>query len=111
VTEGPDPLGAVDAIVARGGDADDVLREVLAALQKHGCPYAAIRFLENGELVDGPAVGAVVAAPHTPVAYEGTQVGELTLATDDPRLAELVAERIAPYVLVGWDTSGEGWEP
>jgi hypothetical protein len=111
VTHGADPVAAVAAIVERGGDADDVLREVLAALHEHGCPYAAIRFLESGERVDGPAVGAAVDAPVTPVVYEGAQVGELLLATDDPRLAERVAELIAPYVLVGWDTSGERWEP
>jgi hypothetical protein len=111
VTDGADVLAAVDEIVGRGGDADDVLRAVLNALHQRGCPYAAIRFLENGELVAGPSVGAVTGALTTPVVYEGSQVGELHLATDDAGLAEAVAERIAPYVLVGWDTSGERWEP
>jgi hypothetical protein len=104
-------LAAVDEIVARGGDADDVLRAVLAALHERGIAYAAIRFLENGELVDGPSVGSGAGALVTPIVYEGKRIGELELAGGDPAVAERVAARIAPYVLVGWDTSGEPWEP
>ncbi len=104
-------LAAVDEIVAHGGDADDVLRAVLAALHERGIAYAAIRFLENGELVDGPSVGSDAGALVTPIVYEGERIGELELAGGDPGLAERVASRIAPYVLVGWDTSGEPWEP
>ena len=46
-----------------------------------------------------------------PIDFEGRQVGELELAPDARDLAGRVAELIAPYVLVGWDTSGEPWEP
>jgi hypothetical protein len=105
-----DALATVDEIADRGGDADDVLRAVLAALHERGIAYAAIRFLENGELVDGPSVGSGAGALVTPVVYEGRPIGELELATEDAALAERVAARIAPYVLVGWDTSGEPWE-
>jgi hypothetical protein len=106
----PGPLAMLDEIVDRGGDADDVLRAVLAALHDGGIAYAAIRFLENGELVDGPSVGSAAETFVTPIAYDGKQIGELALAGGDPALAERVAARIAPYVLVGWDTSGEPWE-
>jgi hypothetical protein len=63
-------LAAIDAIVECGGDADDVLRGVLAALHEHGIAYAAIRFVENGELVEGPSVGARPAGTNAvPVVY------------------------------------------
>jgi hypothetical protein len=103
-------LAAVDEIVGRGGEADDVLRAVLTALNEHGIAYAGIRFLENGELVDGPSVGSATGTVATPVVYEDGRVGELELAGGDETLAEQVAARIAPYVLVGWDTSGDPWE-
>jgi hypothetical protein len=38
-------------------------------------------------------------------------VGELALSDDDPGLAARVAELVGPYVLVGWDTGGETWDP
>jgi hypothetical protein len=103
-------IAAVDRIVGRGGEADDVLRAVLTALHDHGIPYAGIRFLENGELVDGPSVGAATGTVATPVVYEDRRVGELELAGPDEALAAQVAARIAPYVLVGWDTSGAPWD-
>ena len=104
-------LEAVEGILDRGGDADDVLRHVLAALHERGVSYAAIRFVEEGELVDGPSVGEATQASVTPVVYEGKRIGELELAVDDPAFAERVAALISPYVLVGWDTSGEPWAP
>jgi hypothetical protein len=104
-------IEAVDRIVEGGGDADDVLRAVLDALHERGVAHASIRFLENGKLVDGPSVGpAGGSAVVIPVVYEGRTVGELVLADGDAALAETVAARIAPYVLVGWDTSGEPWD-
>jgi hypothetical protein len=101
----------IEEILERGGDADEVLRSVLGALHKQGIPYAAIRFVEDGQLVDGPSVGAPTNALSVPVRYEGNTVGALVLATDDASFAERVATLIAPYVLVGWDTSGEPWAP
>jgi hypothetical protein len=103
-------LTAVDKIVDRGGDADDVLRAVLETLHELGIAHAAIRFVENGELVDGPSVGTSVPGITVPVVYEGRQIGELDLAGRDEAFAESLVGRIAPYVLVGWDTSGEPWD-
>jgi hypothetical protein len=103
-------LAAVEAIVARGGDADDVLRAALAALHERGVFYAAIRFVENGELVEGPVVGAGEAEVTAGVVYDGAEIGELELAGGGQALVDAVAARIAPYVLVGWDTSGEPWD-
>jgi hypothetical protein len=104
-------LEAVDRILNRGGDADDVLRDVLAALHERGVPYAAIRFREAGLLIAGPSVGERAPGVVAPVVFQGKQVGELELGVDDRPLAERVAVLISPYVLVGWDTAGEPWEP
>jgi hypothetical protein len=104
-------LEAVDRILNRGGDVDDVLRDVLAALQERGVSYAAIRFVEDGELVDGPAAGEPTPGLVTPVVYDGKWIGELELSVDDSAFAERLALLISPYVLVGWDTAGEPWAP
>ena len=51
-------LAAVDRILNRGGDADDVLRAVVASLvERGGCAWAGILFAENGELILGPEAG------------------------------------------------------
>ncbi len=105
-------LEAVDRILNRGGEADEVLRAVLAALHERGVPYAALRFVEEGRLVDGPVVGEPVSgAIAVPVSYRGERVGELEAAVDDVALLERVATLISAYVLVGWDTGGEEWTP
>jgi hypothetical protein len=108
VTEHAAALTEVETIVERGGDADDVLRDVLDALHRHGVSYAAIRFVEQGALVEGPTVGEAAASLSVPVTYRGEKVGELEVAEDRP-FAERVADHIAPFVLVGWDTRGEPW--
>jgi putative methionine-R-sulfoxide reductase with GAF domain len=108
-------LEAVEGALAAGGEADDVLRSVVAALvEEPGVQWAGIAFLEDGELVVGPHVGAPDEARRTcvPVVYEGSTVGELWVdGTADQTALEPVAERVADYVLVGWDTGGEGWQP
>src|SRR5206468_9992832 len=106
-----DAINAVEQIVGRGGDADEVLRTVLDALNDRGVPYAAVRFVESGMLVDGPSVGTAVDAAIAPVLYDGNRVGELSVAVEDAAFAERLATLIAPYVLVGWDTAGEPWSP
>jgi hypothetical protein len=106
-----DAYAAAAAVVERGGDADDILRGVLAALHEHGVGYAAIRFVEDGNLVPGPSAGAGEPAVTVAVEFDGQSVGELALSDDDPGLATRVAELVGPYVLVGWDTGGETWDP
>jgi hypothetical protein len=101
----------IEKILKRGGDADEVLRAVLSTLHEQGIPYAAIRFVENDQLIAGPSVGTETDAIAVPVEYEKKRVGELALATNDAAYAARIAELIAPYVLVGWDTSGEPWAP
>ena len=107
-------LAAIAALAERGGDADDVLRAALAELAAL-YPYAAIAFVEDGELAGGPQVGADAGEIRTaPIAFGGIRVAELRVSDvgpDEVAFLERVAETVAPYCLVGWDTGGESWEP
>jgi hypothetical protein len=108
-------LRAVEEVIARGDDADDVLRGVVAALvSSGGCEWAGVLFAESGELVPGPSAGEPRpdARARAPVVYGGERIAEL--AADgcvDVQLLERVAALISPYCLVGWDTGGEPWDP
>jgi hypothetical protein len=107
-------LEAIDRILNRGGDADDVLRQVLAVLHRL-YSFAAISFVERGELVAGPSVGkAVEEAEARPIIFNGLEVARLEVASpgpEDQAFLDRMAILISPYCLVGWDTAGEGWEP
>jgi hypothetical protein len=110
-------LEAIDRILNRGGDADDVLREVVRTLhERAGYPWAGIYFVEAGGLVLGPAAGTGEpdAGTRVPVAYEGRPVAELAVAgapDEDRGFLERVAVLISAHCLVGWDTGGEEWRP
>ena len=110
-------LAAVEAIVDRGGDADDVLRGVVSTLHAGaGYPWAGISFVEGDGLVLGPAAGEPHAAQRTrvPVVWQGTRVAELEVddaPEEDRTFLERVADVVAGHCLVGWDTGGESWEP
>jgi hypothetical protein len=112
-----DALPAIQTAVGAGDDADDVLRQVVAALHEQGgYAWAGIFFVERDELVLGPAAGHEDAAQRTSVAiaYRGERVAELAVdggaAADRPAL-EHIAELVAEHCLVGWDTGGEAWKP
>jgi hypothetical protein len=105
----------IEEIVSRGGDADDALRDVVAALAER-YRWAGILFVEEGDLVLGPQAGEPDEAGRTrvPVAFNGDRIAELAVdgAPDgDHGFLERVAELVAPHCLVGWDTGGEDWEP
>jgi putative methionine-R-sulfoxide reductase with GAF domain len=109
---------AIDQILSRGSDADEMLRQVVGALHvidKYS--WVGISFVEEGELVLGPAQGERRAEPTTvPISYEGNVVAELGVIADeldaeDRAFLERVALLISPYCLVGWDTGGEAWSP
>jgi hypothetical protein len=109
-------LEAIDRVLNRGGDADEVLRDVVAVL--HGdYSWVGISFVEEGELVPGPALGEQTAEPtRIPISYENNVVAELgvvagDLGTEDRAFLGRVAVLISPYCLVGWDTGGEAWSP
>jgi hypothetical protein len=112
-------LEAVDRILNRGGDADDVLRQVVAVLHERVEDYSwvGIAFVEGDALVVGPSSGeAQTETSGVPISYEGKQVAELRVATgdvtaEDRAFLDRVALLISPYCLVGWDTGGEAWSP
>jgi len=112
-------LEAVDRILNRGGDADEVLRQVVSILHQRvdSCSWAGIWFVEAGELVLGPSAGGPPDEPRRfPISYEGRPVAELgvvaaELDADAAVLLERVALLISPYCLVGWDTGGTAWNP
>jgi putative methionine-R-sulfoxide reductase with GAF domain len=156
-----DALEEVERLVAGGGEADDVLRQVVDVLHDRCEHYSwvGIYLVEGDDLVLGPwkgpeatehvripigqgICGAAAASGRTevvddvnadprylacfpstrseivvPIAYEGKVVGEIDIDSDTPAafteedraLLERVAELIAPYSLVGWDTGGVPW--
>jgi len=102
----------IEEIVERGGDADDVLRAVVAALGER-YESVAIAFVEDGELVVGPTHGPrPERSTAVPIAFDGSKVAELQVAPETGDVAPLqrVAELVAPYCLVGWDTGGVAWD-
>lgn len=110
-------LEAIDRILNRGGDADDVLREVVAMLhQRAGYAWAGILFVEANGLVLGPQAGEPEPAERTqvPIRFNGDRVGELVVdgaAGEGNAFLERVAVLISAHCLVGWDTGGEPWNP
>jgi hypothetical protein len=111
-------LEAVDRILNRGGDADDVLRDVVRTLhERGGYPWVALLFVEDGSLVVGPQAGETQRPDERLqllVAYQGSRVAELVVdgaSEDDRALLERVAVLVSAHCLVGWDTGGEPWNP
>ncbi len=105
---------SVETIVAAGGDADDVLRAVVAELVEDGCAWAGIWFVEGEGLELGPQAGTPDEARRvrSPIEFRDERVGELGVdGSPQPGLVERVAALISPYVLLGWDTGGETWTP
>jgi hypothetical protein len=108
-------LEAIDRILNRGGDADDVLRDIVATLvERGGCAWAGIAFVEDGALVLGPQAGEPDETRRTEleIAFKGDKVGEVWADCCDERaLLERVAVLVSAHVLLGWDTGGVDWEP
>ena len=108
-------LEALDRTLDRGGDVDDVLRGAIDLLvAEPGIDWAGIRFLEEGELVLGPAVGQPDESRRitTPISYHGDPVGELVVDGEaEQAFLDRFALLISAYGLLGWDTGGEAWDP
>ena len=93
-------LVAIEALLEGGEDADEILRRVVEALVRGGCAWAGILFVEDGELVLGPAAGSAGAEARTelPVSFRGTKVAALAAeGCDDEGSLAQVAALIAPY--------------
>ena len=108
-------LEEVERVVNRGGEADDVLRQVVATLHERLERYVRISFVEADRLAPGPAAGDEGSTTAFPIAFQGSRVADLEvsgeLTTEDRALVERVAVLVSPYALVGWDTGGEEWTP
>ena len=109
-------LEAVEGILEQGGDADDVLRQVVAALhERGGYAWAGLFFVEEGSLTLGPEAGMPDEARRTrvPVRWQGVEVAELAVDGAPPAdtdFLERVATLVSGHCLVGWDTGGEPWD-
>ena len=109
-------VAAVEAILTEGGEADDALRQVVAALhERGGYAWAGLFFVEDGSLALGPEAGAPdeAARMRVPVVWQGVEVAELAVdgaAPDDVAALERIAALVSGQCLVGWDTGGEPWE-
>jgi hypothetical protein len=108
-------LEEVERIVERGGDADEVLSEVVRALhERGGYAWAGIFFVEEGELVLGPQAGEPDEERRraVPVFWQGTRAADLAVdggSGGDETLLQRVAELIGVHCLVGGDVDGEPW--
>lgn len=111
-------LEALDRILNRGGDADDVLRAVVAIVHQQLGRAVAISFVEAGGRARGPACGQSAGddLETFTIVFQGRHVADLEvggppLASHDRSFLERVALLASPYALVGWDTGGEAWTP
>jgi putative methionine-R-sulfoxide reductase with GAF domain len=116
-------LEAVDRIVNRESEADEVLRKTVEVLHDRFAHYSrvGIYLVEGDDLVLGPWKGpqATENAERivVPIAYEGKIVGEIAIDSDQPAafgeadrvFLERVALLISPHCLVAWDTGGVAW--
>jgi hypothetical protein len=109
------PVAEIARLLDDMEDPDDVLRAAVGALAADPeVVWAGICFLEGGVLALGPAAGAPDESRRSrvPIVFEGALVGELWVdGTPDRSILEDIASRVAPLVLIGWDTGGEAWEP
>jgi hypothetical protein len=116
-------LEAAERVLGRGGDADDVLRDVVRLVHERvpHLSWVGIAFVEEGELVLGPDAGERPdleargpALRGVPIAFRDSRVGELQVAggdgdAEESAFLERVALIASPYCLVGWDTGGVPW--
>jgi len=93
-------LEAVERILNRGGEPDDVLRQVVEALHTRAAAWVGIAFAEEGRFELGPSSGVAKPADHQrhPVDWNGHTTAELWTSTDaDPELCARVAMIVSPY--------------
>jgi hypothetical protein len=89
-------LEAVERILNRGGEPDEVLRQVVAALHERTGAWVAIAFASE----IGASAGGQKPQDYQrhPIAREGQTVAELWTNSDaDPALCARVAVIVSPY--------------
>jgi hypothetical protein len=108
-------LEAVEQVLDSGGEADDVLRQIVAILHERLDRFVRISFVEQEGQIAGPQAGEETTTTAIPIVFHGNRVADLEtggkLSVDDQVLLERVATLVSPYALVGWDTAGEEWTP
>jgi len=108
-------LEALDRILNRGGEPDDVLRSAVSVLAEDpGIVWAGIAFLDEGTLALGPTAGEPDDSRRmrVPIVFQGSSVGELWVDGGAERaFLQRVATLLSAHVLIGWDTRGEAWDP
>ena len=106
---------ALDRILDRGGEPDDVLRSTVQVLvEEPDITWAGIAFLEAGALTLGPSAGESGKSQRirVQITFQGSPVGELWVdGKAEDAFLERVAVLISAHVLIGWDTRGESWNP
>ncbi len=116
MTDGATVVAAIEQILERSEEADQILLGTIAALSSHYETGVGIRFLEEGSFSDGPWAGeAGTVATEVEVRYDGELVAVLvtpaTLDTSAIETWQQVANLVSAFCLVGWDIGGEDWEP
>ena len=109
-------VDAVQAIVDRSEEADQILLGTIALLSEHYGGGVGLRFVEEGAFSDGPWAGPTGdVVGQVPIRYDDELVGEFatsfTLDDEARTTFERVAAIVGDYCLVGWDIGGEDWEP
>jgi hypothetical protein len=93
-------LEALERILNRGGEPDDVLEEVVAVLYRL-YDRVAIRIVRDGEHAEAFAAGNPSGTASTWLVYlEGEKVGEIEVAPaseDDDAFMRRVATIVSPY--------------
>ena len=92
-------LEALDRILNRGGDPEQVLEAVLITLHTRGVASARLRLAESGRLRGSLSIGGETERIVSPVVHEGVEVASLELAVGDVAFADRVATLISPYVI------------
>ena len=110
-----DAIAEIARILEATEDADEALTRVVARIvEEPNIAWAGVAFVEDGALALGPSTGDPDESVRIriPIAFQGDLVGELVVdGAEDAAVLGRVADLIAPYVLIGWDTRGEAWEP
>jgi hypothetical protein len=93
-------LEAVERILNRGGDADDVLQQVVDTLHERAAAWVGIAFVEQGGLELGPTAGGTKPSDlqRHPIEWEDRTVAELWASAEaDAPLCARIAVIVSPY--------------
>ena len=113
-------LEALHRILNREAEADEVLRQSVAALHERVPHFlwVGLSFVEGEELLLGPRAGEPGLGSRrtdVPVVYDGTKTAVLGVESsaepgdDEHAFLDRVAVLISAHCLVGWDTGGVPW--